>query len=264
MMATTIVRRTVIGHDIHGFPIRRVLLPVSAAFLIFSAFSIAQSDPTQFIDLGSSGPQTISRNQLLVPGKAIRAIERARKEIIQGELDSAQREIARALDIDSHFAVAKVLQGAIDLEEKNYASATNLFQQAIGDDPALGGAYAGMAVVLMHQGRFREALPLLDRAEGLSPGAWLVHFAKAWAQLELGNTAAALSQADYAERVAGMDSERRSGASYLRAMVSIHMNDMETAKKLLAEAITRDPASQYAALAKRELERHEPMPAAGR
>jgi len=243
-----------------GVRTTRALLPLGALLLIFSAgLSFAQIDPAQLVDQGSPGPQTVSRNQLLAPSKAKRAITRARKEIIKGNLDLAQKEIALALDIDSRFAVAKVMQGAIDLEMKNYAGAANLFQQAIDDDPALGGAYVGMAVVLIQQGRFQPALPLLDRAEGLLPGAWFVHFAKAWAQLELGDSGAALKQADNAERIAGTDAEKKSGVSYLRAMVYIHMRDLNTAREHLAEAVARDRAGDYAALAKKELERLQPL-----
>ena len=121
-----------------------------------------------------------------------------------------------------------------------------------------------MAVVLIHERRFQAALPLLDRAEGLLPGAWFVHFAKAWAQLELGNTEAALKQAEFAERIAGTEAEKRSGVSYLRAMVCIHLNDVATAREYLAEAVERDRGGQYAALANREMERLQPLLAAGR
>jgi tetratricopeptide (TPR) repeat protein len=186
----------------HASWTRRVLRPMAALLLILSVESLfAQIDPAQFINRSSSGPQTISRNQLLAPGKAWHAIERAQKEMVAGHLDMAKTDIARALEISPHLGVAKVMQGAIDLETGNEEGARTLFQQAIDDDPALGGAYAGMAVVLIRQGRFQAALPLLDRAEGLLRGAWFVQFAKGWAELELGDTGAALKQADAAERL---------------------------------------------------------------
>lgn len=239
---------------------KRLLGQVGALFLIFMAApSFAQLDPGQFIDRKSSGPQTVSRNELLAPGKAVRAIERARREMINGQLESAQKDITRALGLAPHLAVAKVLQGAIDVETNNYEAATDLFQQAIDDDPALGGAYAGMAVVLIHEGRFKAALPLLDRAEGLLPTAWFVHFAKASAELGLEDIEAALKQADSAERIAGTNSEQRSGVFYLRAMVYVRTKDMETARKQLAEAVASDPGGAYAALAKKELERLQPL-----
>jgi tetratricopeptide (TPR) repeat protein len=234
-------------------------------FLICSADSLfSQIDPAQLIDRSRSRPPTVSRNQLLAPGKALRAIERARKDVISGHLESAQKEITRALDIAPHYAAAKAMQGGIDLETGNYDEAANSFQEAMDDDPALGGAYVGMAVALIHQQRFQAALPLLDRAEGLLPGAWFVHFAKAWAQLELGNTEAALKQADFAERMAGGDPEKRSGVFYLRAMVSIHINDTDGASEYLAQAVACGRGGEYAVLATRELERIQPLLAANR
>ena len=248
---------------LYAFRTTTVLLPLGALLVTCSAGSLfAQINPVQLMDRNSSSPQIVSRNQLLAPVKASRAIDRAHKDILDGHLDSAQKEINRAIDIAPHFAAAKVLQGAIDLETKNYERATNFFQQAIDDDPALGGAYVGMAMVLIHQGRFQAALPLLEHAEGLLPGAWFVRFAEAWAHLELGNTEAALKQADYAERMAGTDSEKRSGVSYLRAMVFTHINDMDTARLQLAEAVALGHGCEYAALAQRELERLQPLLAA--
>ena len=193
-----------------------------------------------------------------------RRVERAYKDIAAGHLDMAQKEIARALEIAPHFGVAKVMQGAIYLETGNDEGAKTLFQQAIDDDPVLGGAYAGLAVVLIRQGRFQAALPLLDHAEGLLPRAWFVQVAKGWAELELGNTATALKMADSAERIAGTDSDKRSGVSYLRAMVSLHANDMVRAREYLTEAAARDRGGEYAALATKELERLQPLPPTAR
>lgn len=252
-------------NDQHVFRSRSILLPAGTLLLICSAGSLfAQMNPGQFTKRNSWGPQTVSKNQLLAPPKAVRAIQRAQKDMGGGHLESAQKEIARALDIAPHFAAAKVLQGAIDIESEHYEAARTLFQEAINDDPTLGGSYVGMAVVMIHDGRFQAALPVLDRAEGLLPAAWLVHFVKAWAQLELGDTAAALKQADCAEQTAGTDSDKRSGVSYLRAMVSIHLQDMTAAREHLADAVRLDRGSQYAALANLQLQKLQPVLAARR
>ena len=248
-----------------AFQTKGILLPIGALLLVCSAWpSSAQTDSAHLIVRNSSGAPTVSRNQLLAPDKAVRAIQRARKDIVDGQLESAQKEITRALDLAPHFAVAKFMHRAIDITADNYASAATLFQEAIDEDPALGGAYVGMAVVLIHEQRLQAALPQLDRAEGLLPGVWFVRFAKAWAQLGLGNTEAALKQAQLAERIAGADAEKRSGVSYLRVMVCIHLNDVASGREYLAEAVERDRDGQYAALASKEMERLQPLLVAGR
>lgn len=248
-----------------SFRTRRLFPTLGAFLLICSAWSSsAQIDPAQLIDRNSSKAPTVSRNQLLAPAKAARAIQRARKDIVDGHIDSAQQEIVRALDIAPHFAVAKVMQGAIDIDRGDFDAASKLFRQAVDDDPALGCAYVGMAVVLIHEQRFKAALPLLDHAEGLLPDAWFVRFAKGWSQLELGNTDAALKQADIAERFASTDAEKRSGVSYLRAIVSLHLHDVATAKEYFVEVIARDRGGRYAALANLELEKLERLETARR
>jgi hypothetical protein len=50
----------------------------------------------------------------------------------------------------------------------------------------------------------------------------------------------------------------------LRAKAFIHIRDVDTARQYLAEAIARDPGGNYAALAKKELERLQPLLVAGR
>ena len=251
----------------HIAPFRtwRMLLPMGILLMICSAESLfSQVNPGQLIDRNSSSSATVSKNQLLAPGKALQAIKRARAEVVGGHLDSAQKEIARALEIAPRFAVAKVMQGAIDIETGDYDAANTFFQQAIDDDPALGGAYVGMAVVLIHERRFQTALPLLDRAEALLPGAWFVHFAKAWDELEIGNPEAAIKQADVAEGLAGTDAERKSAGSYLRAMVFIHLKDVAAARERLVEAVERDRGGKYSALASKQLESLQALSAAVR
>jgi len=76
--------------------------------------------------------------------------------------------------------------------------------------------------------------------------------------LNLGNTEATLNQAMIAERIA-RDSEQRSGASYLRALLAIHLDDSDTARKYLSETVARNPGGQYAALAKKKLEQLQPL-----
>jgi tetratricopeptide (TPR) repeat protein len=198
------VRVSKVVDHLLSFRTKKILMSIGALLLICSAVTLfAQIDPGQFINGNLAGMSTVSRNQLLAPGKALQAVKRARADFAGGHLESARKEIARALDIAPHFAVAKVMKGAMDIETGEYDEATILFQEAIDEDPALGGAYVGMAVALIHERQFQAALPLLDRAEGLLPGAWFVRFAKAWAQMELGKTDAALKQADLAERLAG-------------------------------------------------------------
>ena len=249
--------------DLYVFRTTRILLPILALLIFCSAlYSFGQIDSARLTSRIAPGPGTVSRNQLLAPEKALKAVDRAHKDILNGHTESAQKEITKALDIAPHFAVARAILGGLFLDAGRYDDATKSFQAAMDDDPTLCAAYVGMALILIHNQRFEAALPLLERAEALFPTAWFVHFEKAWAQMQTGSLEPALQQLELAEKVAGEDAEKRSGVFYLRALVSIHKKDTDGAKQYLAQAVARDPRGQYAAMAKRELERIQPLSAA--
>ena len=223
-----------------------------------AASACAQGDVLQSINGSSQGQQFVSTNQLLTPQKAKQATDRACLDIIHGRLESAQQELRRALDVAPHYAVALTTQGAVDLQVGNIDRATKAFQQAVEDDPTLGAAYVGVGVVLIAQGKFKEALTPLNRATSLLPGSWYVHLESGLAHLGLGNTDTALQEADLAERFAGPDREKRSGAAYLHALTYAVMSNSDRAKKYFAETITRDPNGFYASLAKRGADKLQP------
>ena len=211
----------------------------------------AQSDALQFANEGAQGQQFVSTNQLLAPRKARQATDRAREDILRGRLDAAQKELSRALDMAPHYAVALAMQGAVNLQTGKIDAAAKAFEDALEQDQTLGAAYVGSAVVLIARDKYKDALIPLERAASLLPGSWYVHIEAGMANLGIGNTEAALKEAEGAERCAGPDPERRSGTSYLRGMVYSVMKDSARANKYLAETIARDPGGFYAALARR-------------
>jgi len=251
-------------NHVHASWITRLLLAATALLLACSIRPLfGQVDLTQLQDQSTPRVSTVSKNQLLAPDKALRAMERARKYVLAQRMELALKEVNRAIDIAPHYGTAKVLLGGIHLYTQNDDAAAKSFQEALDDDPALGAAYFGMAMILVHQKRFQAALPILDHAEGLMPGVWLVRFAESWTNLELGNTETALKQAEIAERIA-RNAEERSGTSYLRASVCIYLKDSDHAREYLSETVARDPGGQYAALAKRQLEGLQPLLVASR
>jgi len=72
------------------------------------------------------------------------------------------------------------------------------------------------------------------------------------------------ARADVAERIADTDAEKRSGVSYLPTIVSLHLNDVATAKEHLVEAVARYRGGQYAALANMAMEMLQPLQVARR
>ena len=227
---------------------------VGRLLLVFSAVSLfGQVDALQLANPGPQGQTYISTNQLRAPRKALQAADRARADILCGRLEAAQKELTHALDLAPHYAVAIAMQGAVNLQAGNIGGAEEAFKRALKEDPTLGAAYVGAAVVLIAEDRFKDALIPLNRATSLLPNSWYVHLETGLAHLGIGNTDAALLDAELAERFAGRDPERQSGSAYLRAMVYTAMKDSDKARKCFTETINRDPNGFYAALVKKNV-----------
>lgn len=245
----------------HELPNRRALI----AMLILSISALAtemfaQGSSSRLLARDPSDQNAVSINQLLTPNKALQATQRARNHLALGHIDQAQREIAQALDISPHCALALNIQGAIHLETRQFEKADKDFHEAIQADSELGSAHLGLAMSLIARDRLKDALEPLDRATRLLPGSWLIYFEAALTHLGLGDTEAALKQINYAERFTEINPERQSGTVYMQGLAYINLKDLNRAKKYLEEAVALDPNGFYAALALRRLEQLRPIP----
>ncbi|HMG84159.1 MAG TPA: tetratricopeptide repeat protein [Terracidiphilus sp.] len=244
-----------------GLPFKRVLIAIliaSLATLVTELF--AQGSSSRLLARDLSSQNTVSANQLLTPGKALQAAQRARNQLIAGRIDQAQKEITHALDISPRCALALNIQGAIHLETQHFENAVEDFQEAIQADSELGSAYLGLGMSLIAQNRLKEAQEPLDRAAHLLPGSWLIYFEAALTHLGLGDAEAALKQINYAERFTETNPERRSGTVYMRGMVYINLRDFDRARQYLEDSVALDPNGFYAALALTRLKHLRPLP----
>jgi serine/threonine-protein kinase len=86
------------------------------------------------------------------------------------EVSQVRTAVARALALDStlaeaHTSLASVLFGF----DWDWVGAGRAFDRAIALDPGYGLAHQRYGLYLMYQGRFDEALPVLERARALDP-----------------------------------------------------------------------------------------------
>ena len=235
--------------------VKRICHLLEAALLVFAVQSAySQIDSTSIPDQNSRAQQVVSKNQLLTPEKAQKAMDRAYDHFLRGRYASAQREIQRALDICPHCASAHTFQGLLHLQGGNYPEAARSFQRAIDQDPASGPAYLGIGVVYNAQGRFKDALVPLNRAAPYLPGSWLLYFESALAHLGVGESMPGLKDLAQAQGLTSSDPQKLSGDAYLHGVAQFQLKDFEGGKKLLEEAVKRQPNGTYATLAKRWLQ----------
>jgi len=185
------------------------MVPVLGAMLLIGAVECAycQVDLVDRPGRLSATQGVVSKNQLLIPEKAQKAMDRAQVDFLHRRYESAQRDVQRALQIYPHCALAFTFQGILDLRDGNVLEAAEAFQRAINEDPASGSAYIGLGIILNTQSRFRDAIALFDRAAPFSQGSWLRDFESALAHLGVQEYDAALKDITRAERLAGSDPE---------------------------------------------------------
>ena len=239
---------------------KRICHLLSAALLVLAMQpAYSQIDSNSFPVQNSPAQQLVSKNQLLAPEKAQKAMARAREHFLHGHYESAQKEIQRALDTCPHCASALTFQGVLNLQGHNYPEAARSFQQAIDEDSAAGSAYLGIGVVYNAQARFKEALVVFDRAAPLLPDSWLLPFECALAHLGVGESIAGLREISHAEELAGTDPAKLSGVAYLHGVAESQLKHYDGAKNFFEKAIKHDPEGTFARLAKGHLDRITPL-----
>ena len=236
-------------------PSRRALIAMALVSMAsLSTDGLSQGDSSSFVKPDPPSQNTVSTNQLLTPKKALEEAQNARKHLFAGHIDQAEKDIAHALEISPHCALALTIQGAIHIDTRQFEEAGEDFQDAIEADPSLGPAYLGVAMSLMGRGRFHDALVPLGRATSLLPGSWLVYYEEAITHLGLGDADAALRQITVAERFTGRDHEKKSGTAYVRGVAYTDLRDYDRAKKHFEDAIAFEPNGFFSTLARRRLE----------
>lgn len=246
-------------HSVVDSQVARLGHLLGAALLAFAVQSAyCQVDLNSFSDQNSPAQRLVSKNQLLTPAKAQKALNRAYKHFSQRRFESAQQDVRQALNICPHCSWALTFQGVLNLQDENYPEAVRSFQRAIDEDPAAGSAYLGMGTVFNSQARFREALVEIDRAVPFLPDSWLLSFECAWAHLGVGESVAGLREISHAEGLAGTDPTELSGVAYLHGVAELQLKHYDGAKKFLEDAIKHEPEGVYARLAKERIDRMAP------
>ena len=243
-----------------SFQGKRICHLLGAALMVLAMQPAhSQVDSNSFPVQNSPAEQLVSKNQLLAPEKAQKAMARASEHFLHGRYESAQKEIQRALDICPHCASALTFEGVLNLQSHNYPEAARSFQQAIDEDPAAGPAYLGIGVVYNAQARFKEALAVFDRAAPFLPDSWLLPFECALAHLGVGESMAGLREMSHAEGLAGSDPAKLSGVAYLHGVAEFQLKHYDAATQFFEEAIKHDPKGTFARLAKEHLDRITPL-----
>jgi tetratricopeptide (TPR) repeat protein len=131
------------------------------------------------IDLdAASKDATVSVAELKVPGKASKALEKARHAIIHNKLADADRYVAKALLAWPHYCQALTLRATLALTRNSYEEARADAEKAVEYDPNDGSAYMVLGDSYLLLNRLDDAQRAVDRSIEIKPNAWEGHYEK--------------------------------------------------------------------------------------
>jgi tetratricopeptide (TPR) repeat protein len=197
----------------------------------------------------------VSTNELQAPSEARNALHQGREALERRRYAEARRHIARALEIYPKYALALELRGVLNMGEGRLEEACADFQQAIENDPNLGGAYLSLGAAYNRLLHFEQAVVPLTRAAMILPDFWMVHYEMALAYLGSGKYEAALQAISQAAEKNPAEPENRSSVSYTKARVLLELKDNSGAQAAFEQSIRQDPNGHFAQLSEQRLER---------
>ena len=86
-----------------------------------------------------------------------------------GNFKEAFSAISHSIELSPSNAKARSVKGFLFLARKDFAAASQCFDEAIELDPRLGSPWLGQGLILIHQGRLKEGLRLLETATVVEP-----------------------------------------------------------------------------------------------
>jgi hypothetical protein len=144
---------------------------------------------------------------LLVPSGDLRRVETAAalanrsagfKQ--EGDLEAAERDARRALDLDRLSVMARFNLGVVLVAKGRTSEAEAVYREALGLDPGHVGVAANLSALLIEKGENAEAVTMLRRALASGPGSVVAWTNLVVALVSSGNVSGAREAAAAARR----------------------------------------------------------------
>ncbi len=140
----------------------------------------------------------VSTTTSAAPAKAMKAFEKARQEWLEHNDGDAERDLKKAVQLDSSFAEAWLQLGKLQ-ESSDPQAAKDSFEKALAADPKFILPYEQLGVQAVQEQKWDEVLNQTGRALALDPaGTPQLWYYDALAKFQLGKTDEALVSAEKA------------------------------------------------------------------
>lgn len=174
---------------------------------------------------------------LLAP-KARKELEKGLEAFRQKDYAQARNHIEKALTMAPGDPDVQYLMGLLELQEKNVGKAEEHFQKAIQIFPNHVGALETLGEVYGSQGKFGEAIPLLEKGVSLQEGSWKAHWRLGQAYLHANQPQKALEQAD---RAIALGKSGAGPAQILKAEALADLGKLAEAETELSNFLSMQP-----------------------
>lgn len=150
------------------------VLGCSLLLILACRLSAQTGTPPQALVPGDQSRQsavrgTISKEELLIPPRAVRELQRSQAAFESGDLRSSTRHLEKALQIYPEYLDAHNNLGAQYIELNEYEKAAVELQKAIQMNPQAAQPFNNLSVALFHLKRYEEAEAAARRGLALNP-----------------------------------------------------------------------------------------------
>ena len=136
-------------------------------------------------------------------------------------------------ELDAHLKIA-----SIQVEQRNYSSATSTFKKIIELDPSLDGAHQGLGDVYLKMRKWKEAIPPLTKAAELNPDNTQAYYLVGTAHEELKEfDKAADAYKTYINKNPGNPRD----TYYRLGLCQMELNQLDLASESLEKAVEINP-----------------------
>lgn len=181
---------------------------------------------------------TVSAEQLRVPEKARRALDKAQERLAKKDHEGALRYIAEALKAYPESSEAYRLRGLVSLMDGHPAESINDLDRAVKLDSHNVMARVILGAALNAMSKFKEAVASINAALPMAPQSWQAQYELAKAYAGVGDMSQAISAIDRAIAINPSFAPMR----YVRAQVLIHTHQYAAAVRDLRQFLQAAPS----------------------
>ncbi len=134
-------------------------------------------------DRSAGDSSSVSVSQMKVPGKARKLFQKAMSAFKMAKLDDAFSFVQEALGLYPDYAQALTLRGVMNMQRGDTQKAEPDLQKAVELDYSDDLSYVALASLYNTEGKFDNALQILDRGMSVHPNSWQALSEKARAEI---------------------------------------------------------------------------------